>query len=164
MFWLGRLLVVPTAVVFLLCVAIHLASFFGYGAIEAFPVLWVTHAVVLVLLLTTSGLTRANSPAEDGGLPPSHAPEWIGGFLLALFLYLLVNTGFFIYLTLEGRAVRMDDGSYAISNHGDFVRSITLDEYRLAHAREARGVSGFWIFFSALALAESISLACDRTS
>ena len=69
------------------------------------------------------------------------------------FAYAIINFGIFMFLMIEGGPQAMEDGTYAISNHGRFVRYITESEFHKYQGCEARGFSGHWMAFYSISMA-----------
>lgn len=66
---------------------------------------------------------------------------------ITLLFYTIVNFVIFMGL-VGGGSPAEDNGRYYLSNHGNYIRELTEDEYHQYQAYEVRGFSGHWLIFS----------------
>ena len=104
-------------------------------------------AAVGSLVLMQSSVGRSSSPRRRTSLLKllSALPVPARVLLVVCFAYALVNWMLFMGNMGGGGPTQLDDGTYALTNHGQFLRSLTEAEYYQHLRWVLRGFSGHWM-------------------
>jgi hypothetical protein len=147
-----RVLNLLTAVVasagLLLSIAVHLSTFLGADP-QQLSRLWLLHVGAIAF-----GIPAIMIAKRTHGEPPNgsfaalfpRAPRWMIVALGSVLAYAVVN----VVIQLRGFSggpARLEDGSFALTDKGRFVRPISEADYHRYRAYEARVVSGWWMAF-----------------
>ncbi|MEM9555553.1 MAG: hypothetical protein AAGC60_14950 [Acidobacteriota bacterium] len=156
MFWLIAAL---AALGLVTSLGVHGSTFFGVDPSWGGLSVWWLHGSALGLCALLWALAKARGLAAERVF--ERAPRWMLTTTACLFIYALVNFGLFFANSWEGMPVVEPDGTFAVRNHGDFVRSISEDEFHHLRALEVRGLSGHWMLFYSWSLSAATSAARD---
>ena len=125
---------------------VHLSTFFGIDLSKHIPWVWVLHLgifVVFIPMLFVQGL----APKKDfWNKIFATIPRWARYTFKAFFAYALINFALFFFLS-EGGVPDVRDGKYVLHNHGQVIRELSENEYKLQKAYVLRGFSGHWMVF-----------------
>lgn len=138
-----------------LSVIVHLSTFFGIDPQEIFPPIWLLHLGIFVVFIPGIIANKRRDSSSKKSLSDQfpYAPRWMIAMTVCLFAYAIINFATFFFLMHEGQPTREEDGTFAIKNHGRFVRNISEQEYHRYRGYEVRGFSGHWmLFYSAAAM------------
>lgn len=137
---------------------VHLAAFAGVnlGFKIIFSLLMAVPVLVIPIALKNSApdfRSAARVQAEFLTSFYGSIPKWAKTGILSLFFYFAVNFAIFLVMTGNGFPERMQDGSIAIINHGQFVRDSNSEEMRRAELMRQRFFSscGAVFYFYAFA-------------
>jgi hypothetical protein len=137
--------------VLLICLGVHLSTFFGFDPIDRIPGVMFMHLVVMVLMFVSMFLLNGHEPGALKNITKSRmwraSPRWMHGALAASFIYALINFGLFMSLS-EGGGPSRQGKAYVLSSHGRTIRTLTEQEFHQQQAYVVRGFSGHWILFS----------------
>lgn len=132
-------------------VLIHLIAWMGTDLTRSVPriMMWGVGATVLVCIVASVYAIRAKKVYE--GELAEFMPRWLVRSLLVLFVYAVIHFIIFIVST-GGVSPDMEDGQYVLISRRKVVRVISEPEYHRRQAAMVRGVSGYWMLFSGVAV------------
>ncbi len=145
----------------LLSIVVHFSTFLGFDPISRFPLVWLLHIgifVVFIPAIIAANKAPATKTTSSASLFPN-APRWLIVAVGVFFAYALINFVILMYLMRDGSPTRRDNGSFAITDHGRFVRKISEQEFHRYQAYEVRGFSGHWMAFYCISMATLVSAA-----
>ncbi|MCB9851357.1 MAG: hypothetical protein H6817_11710 [Phycisphaerales bacterium] len=151
---------IVAGIVLITCAAVHCSTFFGVDLIDEFPMVWSLHVITMGMFIFAACCSRKHSEVSKDSKhnPFPHAPTWMKALTSVLFAYAFINFAAFMFRSSEGTPEHRNNGTYAIMNHGEFVREIDEHEFHLGQARVIRLFSGHWMMFNAAAM----SMLCSK--
>lgn len=145
---------------FAISVAAHVSSLLNHDWMRP-PLMMTLHAGCVAagfgIVLLARGANHPVRANSFSSLAP-HAPEWMNVICGILFAYAFVNFFWCIFRLQDGTPNRQADGTFAIVNHGKFVRFISEAEYDAAEAMSTRAFSGHWMLFYWFELSMVVSI------
>jgi len=145
---------------------VHILSLADVDVAGNLPFVWILHIGIFVVWIPMilhlrkneelkqfrqlSKQDRTNS-ASFINIIFKQTPTWLKTIAIAGFFYAMIN--FFIFSISESGNAAIRDGHYVLQSHGQFIRTLTEQEYHHFKANEVRGFSGHWIAFYGVAAA-----------
>lgn len=139
----------------------HLSSIAGFDLIEKFPFVWFLHIGVFIVVIAAIFTLRKlpvmqdhqirNSPLKVLKTLINGTPYWLIAIAVAGFIYAGIN--FSLFATSQIGSPEIKDGQFILQNHGQFIKTITEQEYHHYQANIVRGFSGHWLAFYGIGLA-----------
>ncbi|MCF6142509.1 hypothetical protein L1S34_14550 [Flavobacterium sp. K77] len=88
-------------------------------------------------------------------------PTWMSSIAIGGLVYAFIN--FMLFLSSQDGTPDIKDGQYLLQNHGQLIKTLTLQEYHHYKANEIRGFSGHLIAFYGVATAVLFKFSGLRT-
>ena len=146
----------------LLGLTAHLFSLADINVAAYIPFIWVLHVGIFVVWLPTifalskNKELQAYQQSKKSGFGAfkiifKHTPTWLMVLVIGSFIYAILN--FILFASSQIGTPEMQDGQYILQNRGQFIKTITEQEYHQYKANELRGFSGHWLAFYGFAAA-----------
>ena len=152
---------------FLVCLAVHLSSWFlPLSMAYTWPLHLVAMGVFAAMIISYSRFHKAELqrmgvlPLKKGRLKVIRVkqsevqarmmaliPLPIKLLCLAALLYTAFNFLYFLSQT-QGGTPTFEDGVYLLEHRGEFIRNLTQAEYQALLTNQVRGFSGHWMLFT----------------
>ena len=146
------LILMLSAVGFILSVIAHLSTFAGYSPLVTESTWSLNLGLWLVWLpLLTMSFNQLFSYANEGDVwkvIPPFAPMWSKNLSVILLLYAFFNFIYVMTFLNHGGFPAIIDGQYVLNtyNYGPILKVLTEAEYHLHEAYLLRAGSGHWMF------------------
>ena len=149
-----------------LALLVHLLSLADVDVRDTVPFVWVLHLGIFVVWLPAvlalkkneelkaykqSGFANTLNPFGFFNIIFKQTPNWMKVIAIVGFYYAVVN--FMLSMSSASGTPILRDGQYLLENHGQFIRTLTEQEYNHIKANHVRGFSGHWICFYGIAAA-----------
>jgi hypothetical protein len=149
----------------ILAVTAHLLSLADYDVNEQFPFVWILHVGIFIVWIPTVLNLKKNEELKELKLSGANqraflkavfknTPAWMTVIAIAGMLFAVANFMLFMFDGARGVAL-IRNGQYVLDNHGQVIKTLTLQEYNHQRASHIRGFSGHWIAFYGIAAALS---------
>jgi len=149
---------------FVASAAIHIASIAGVDVRTRHPDIFLLHLLCMGTFIFTLPVSVWLSSAKDDesrdiltGVPPV-----LKAMVIGLLIYVFITGIHSTQNAWDGQATAQADGTYVLEQYGKVVRTVDAAEYHSHRALEARGFSGAWMLF--FALASAMAYGTVRTS
>lgn len=139
----------------------HLSSIADFDLIEKFPFVWFLHIGVFIVVIAAIFVLRQLPEMQDQQIRSNPlrvlktltkgTPYWIIAIAVAGFIYAGIN--FSLFASSQIGSPEIKDGQYILQEHGQFIRTITEQEYHHYQSNIVRGFSGHWLAFYGIGLA-----------
>ena len=138
----------------------HLSSIADFDLIDKFPFIWFLHAGIFIIAITAIFVVRQfpemqnqqirSNPFKVLKTLTKETPYWLIAIAVAGFIYAGINFSLFASSQLGSPEIK--DGQFILENHGQFIKTITEQEYHHYQANIVRGFSGHWLAFYGIGL------------
>ncbi|HYV92581.1 MAG TPA: hypothetical protein VE978_12375 [Chitinophagales bacterium] len=150
----------------ILGIIVHLLSLADIDVTEKVPFVWLLHIGIFVVWIPIvldlknnqelreyqqSRLRNRMNPVGFFKIVFKDTPAWMALAAIGGFFYMGIN--FMLFIASQSGGPEIKDGQYILESHGQFIKTLTEQEYHHYKANEVRGFSGHWIFFYGFATA-----------
>ncbi len=150
----------------ILGLTVHLLSLVDIDVTQKAPFIWLLHIGIFIVWIPVvldlknneelqvykqSGMSNRMNPLEFYKIVFKETPTWMSIIAIGGFFYAFIN--FLLFISSQSGTPDIKDGQYILQNHGQLIKTITLQEYHHYKANEVRGFSGHWILFYGVATA-----------
>ncbi len=133
---------------FVFSLIVHIISIMGINIVDRIPPIWLIHIVIFILFILVFKDRRSSKTRGKLRDAREHIPPLVILIMVLLLIYSMAN--FFICNSEEGFMV-IKGGRFILTIKGRFIRGVSEEEYTAWMAKELRGFSGHWMFFSFIA-------------
>jgi len=155
---------------------VHLLSLADIDVTEKAPFIWLLHIGIFIVWIPVvldlknneelqaykqSGMTNRMNPIEFYKIVFKETPTWMSIIAIGGFFYAFIN--FMFFMSSQSGTPDIKDGQYILQNHGQLIKTLTLQEYHHYKANEVRGFSGHWILFYGVATAVLFKFIGQKT-
>lgn len=145
---------------------VHLLSLADIDVTEKAPFIWLLHIGIFIVWIPVvldlkdneelqvykeSGTPNRMDPIKFYKIVFKETPTWMSIIAIGGFFYAFIN--FMLFVSSQTGTPEIKDGQYILQDHGQLIKTITLQEYHHYKANEVRGFSGHWILFYGVATA-----------
>jgi hypothetical protein len=162
---LKKVLFYLAATGWVLGLVVHVFSLCGFDVADKIPFVWALHIGIFIVcvplainsernrILNISPQSATSKRRGFDGLFETlqKAPGWLGIIVLIGCFYAMINCIWFV--SLPSGMPQIKNGQYVFSDKGQFIKTLTVQEYHQYRAKELRGISGLWLVFYGLAAA-----------
>ena len=139
----------------------NLSAIADFDVIEKFPFVWFLQIGVFIVVITAIFVLRQTPELQDQqvrsnplrvlGTLIKGTPYWLIAIAVAGFIYAGVN--FSLFASSQIGSPEIKDGQFILQEHGQFIKTITEQEYHHYQANIIRGFSRHWLAFYGIGLA-----------
>jgi hypothetical protein len=139
----------------------HLSSIADFDLIEKFPFVWFLHIGIFIVIITAIFVLRKLPEMQDQQVRSNPVrvfktltkgtPYWLIAIAVVGLIYAGIN--FSLFATSQIGSPEIENGQYILQVHGQFIKTITEQEYHHYQANIVRGFSGHWLAFYGIGLA-----------
>ena len=139
--------------VWLLSILLNILSF-KYSNLLFFSFWIVALQIIIPFIWIISGKEMKNSKQEIFEIKTNKKsllkgiPDWHRALIIGSFFYAFIN--FAVFLLIQNGSPIIENGEYILQSHGNFIRTITKNEYNEYKFNEIRSFLGHWNFFYGL--------------
>jgi len=138
----------------------NLSAIADFDAMEKFPFIWFLHIGIFIVAFTAIFVLKQTPELQDQqirsnplnvlGTLIKGTPYWLIAIAVAGFIYAGIN--FSLFASSQIGSPEIKDGQFILQEHGQFIKTITEQEYYHYKANTIRGFSGHWIAFYGIGL------------
>jgi hypothetical protein len=138
----------------------NLCAIADFDVMEKFPFVWFLHIGVFIVIFAAILLLKQTPELQDQqirsnplkvlGTVIKGTPYWLIAIAVVGFIYSGIN--FSLFASSQVGTPEIKDGQFILQDHGQFIRTISKQEYHHFRANIIRGFSGHWIGFYGIGL------------
>jgi hypothetical protein len=138
----------------------NLLAIADFDIMGKFPFIWFLHIGIFIVAFTAIFVLKRmpefqdqqirSNPLKVLGTVIKGTPYWLIAIAVVGFIYAGIN--FSLFATSQIGTPEIKDGQFILQEHGQFIRTISEQEYHHFRANIVRGFSGHWIAFYGIGL------------